>query len=139
VAAGDDAERSGDHRAAIDHRRRALLLVRGRPFDGVPEGQYRWAYAEHLVTDMTAAVVDVTHRLATTLLAADRPVEARDVARLGLRGAPDDSVLWEDLARAVEASGEPDAAARFWRSARLALGDPAVTELRSRVGVATDR
>lgn len=139
AAAGDEAERSGDHQAAIEQRRRSLMLVRGRPFAGVPEGQYRWAYAEHLVTDMTAAVVDVTHRLATTLLAADRPAEARDAARLGLRGAPDDSVLWEDLARAVEATGEPDAAARFWRSARLALGDPAVTELRSRVGVATDR
>lgn len=137
AAAGDEADHRGDHDAAVEHRRHALTLVRGRPFDGVPDGQYRWAYAEHLVTDMTAAIVDVAHRLATDLLDHGRPAEARDVARLGLRASPDDSVLWEDLARAVEAGGEPDANARFWRSARVALGDPAVTDLRSRVGATT--
>lgn len=57
------------------------MLVRSRPFDGTSDGQYRWAYAEHLVIDMTAAVVDMTHRLPTRLLAAGRPVEARDAAR----------------------------------------------------------
>ncbi len=138
AAAADEAHRRGDHDAAVEHRRHALALVRGRPFDGVPDGQYRWAYAEHLVTDMTAAIVDVAHRLGSDLLGHGQPAEAREVARLGLRASPDDSVLWEDLARAVEAGGEPDATARFWRSARVALGDPAVTELRSRVSVTAD-
>jgi hypothetical protein len=74
-------------------RARALTLVRGQPFEGVSGPQFNWVFAESLVSDMTAAVVDCAQRLSADLQVAGDLLSAQAAARLGLRAAPKEQVL----------------------------------------------
>lgn len=83
----------------VDLLRRALKLVRGEVFDGVPEGRYGWIARDDVTRTMVRVVVDGAHRLAE-LLSDDDPGGAAQAAESGLRINPGSQLLWRDLMRA---------------------------------------
>ncbi|ROO90095.1 hypothetical protein EDD29_7811 [Actinocorallia herbida] len=87
----------------------ALELVRGRLLAPRPRGRYSWLAADALEYETTARVVDAAHRLAQIRLAERDPHAAVAAARAGLRLAPDDELLWRDLLRATDSTGDPAA------------------------------
>lgn len=107
---------------ANDSRRRALSLVRGVPFAGVGSGRYSWAYAEPLVAEMTAAIVDCAHRLSSDLASAGDLDGAEQAARAGLRGAPGEHLLYSDLVAITRRRGDTSALRRLERELRRVLG-----------------
>lgn len=110
--------------ASVDQLRDALLLVRGRPFAGVPAGTYQWVYAELLVSDMEVAIADAARRLTEAALAADDVALAIWAIRQGLAGAPSDFGLWR-LHLDLAAREGPAAVERARRDAVAALGSDA--------------
>jgi hypothetical protein len=82
-----------------DLLRRALKLVRGEVFDGVPEGRYGWIARDDVTRTMVRVVVDGAHRLAE-LFSDDDPGGAAMAAESGLRISPGSQRLWRDLMRA---------------------------------------
>ena len=101
----DEADRTTGPQA-IELRTRALALVRGIPFKGVPRGQYEWVFSEGLHTQMTNAVVTCGLRLSNDYMDLGRYQAAQDAAEAGLRGAPRDVHLERARDRAVEARNE---------------------------------
>ncbi|GAB2847174.1 hypothetical protein GCM10022221_53150 [Actinocorallia aurea] len=87
----------------------ALELIRGRLLAPRPRGRYSWLAADPLEYETTARVVDAAHRLAEIRMAERDPHAAVGAARAGMRFAPDDELLWRDLLRATEATGDPAA------------------------------
>ncbi|MFE2693728.1 LysM peptidoglycan-binding domain-containing protein [Streptomyces mirabilis] len=95
--------------------RRALALVRGRPFTGMDPQRYAWA--EPTAQEMVSAIVDVAYELST------RRREARDMpgalwaARQGLLAVEESETLHRALFLAHHAAGDTealrDAAARL--------------------------
>ena len=83
----------------VDLLRRALKLVRGEVFDGVPEGRYGWIARDDVTRTMVRVVVDGAHRLAE-LFSDDDPGGAAMAAESGLRISPGSQLLWRDLMRA---------------------------------------
>ncbi|WP_406384708.1 LysM peptidoglycan-binding domain-containing protein [Streptomyces sp. NBC_00117] len=86
--------------------RRALELVRGRPFTGIPPRRYVWA--ENLTQDMISAVVDVADDLAARCLAARHPRGALWAAGRGLDTAREREVLWRHRFEALAQLGAHD-------------------------------
>jgi hypothetical protein len=113
-------------------RTEALGLVRGRPFDGLTGDGYDWVDDEGLVGIITKAIVTCATRLGTDLIESAEFGAAEDAVRAGLRGAPDEYVLWELGARAIESSGDRNALGRWLADAGRHL-DPAEVE---RIGTA---
>ncbi|MGH9178154.1 MAG: AfsR/SARP family transcriptional regulator, partial [Acidimicrobiales bacterium] len=58
---------------AIQLLEEALGLVRGRPFEDVPEHSYGWAWSEQLVSTMEVAVAEAAEQLAELALDAEQP------------------------------------------------------------------
>ncbi|MFG2525429.1 hypothetical protein [Streptomyces sp. NPDC048527] len=98
------ARAGGDEGRAM--LRRALDLVQGRPFTGVPPRRYVWA--EALTQNMISAVVDVADDLAARCLAARDPRGALWAAGRGLDTAREREVLWRHRFEALAQLGAHD-------------------------------
>jgi len=83
----------------------ALTLVRGKPFEGIPPGRYRWLAETFLEQDIPAAVVDAAHQLARWCLDSADPTGARDAARTAQLVDRYDERPWRDLLEAEHALG----------------------------------
>jgi hypothetical protein len=115
-------------------RTEALELVRGRPFEGLSGDGYDWVDEEGLIGNMTNAIVTCARRLGTDLMEAAEFNAAEDAARAGLRGAPEEYVLWDLGARAIAARGDRTAL-RHWLAEAGRHLDPAdVERIRASLG-----
>ena len=88
---------------AVELRTEALTLVRGQPFEDLPEGAYDWVSEERLDTHMIVAIAACARALATDRFEAKEFVAAHEAAASGLRGARHESDLWLIGARALAA------------------------------------
>jgi hypothetical protein len=122
----------GDEAWAL--RFRALALVRGVPFAGVPADSYQWAVAEHLISTMTTAIARCARRLATELLEAGGAAGAEEAARAGLRGAPEDFELWRLGALALDARGDRSALRLWMTDARTHLEPDEIRRIHDELG-----
>ncbi|MDQ8707523.1 LysM peptidoglycan-binding domain-containing protein [Streptomyces sp. LHD-70] len=82
----------------------ALALVEGRPFAGIPPHRYTWA--EPLVQDMIAEIVDVAEELGERCLADHDPRGALWAAARGLGAAREVESLWRIRFRSLHLLGE---------------------------------
>jgi hypothetical protein len=101
--------------------RRALELVRGRPFAGVAASTYGWVFSELLVSEMEVAIASASRRLAELALGAGDLDVALWATRQGLLGVSGDLGLWE-IHLTAAARGGSDAFTRACRDAEAALG-----------------
>ncbi len=83
----------------------ALALVRGPLLEGHDRSRYTWLATDGFEAEVAAWVADTAHQLAGIRLAARDPRGAMEAARLGLRLAGGDEMLWRDLLRAAHATG----------------------------------
>ncbi|RPF19497.1 LysM peptidoglycan-binding domain-containing protein [Myceligenerans xiligouense] len=97
--------------APLDDLRRALELVRGLPFQDTPPRKYVWA--EVLMQEMAAGVVDVAHEVSRRGLAEGDLSLAREASRVGRIADPADERSWRNSIRTEYASGRMDAAGRL--------------------------
>ncbi|MFG3134275.1 LysM peptidoglycan-binding domain-containing protein [Streptomyces tendae] len=97
---------TADHDEARTLLRRALDLVRGRPFTGVPPRRYVWA--ESLTQDMISAVVDAADDLAARCLNAGDAPGALWAAGRGLDTGREREVLWRHRFEALAQLGAHD-------------------------------
>jgi DNA-binding SARP family transcriptional activator len=105
--------------------RRALALVRGRPFDGLERGE--WAQLEGFTAAMEAAIVEVACRLGEHSIDHGRAGIAHWAALQGLLASPWDERLYRLLMRAADGLGNRGGVDAALRSLALALeleGDP---------------
>lgn len=93
----------------------ALALVRGRPFEDVPECSYGWAWSEQLVSTVEVAVAEAAELLAELALATNQPVTARRAARQGLLVIPSREALYQAWMRAAADAGNLDDLDQAWR------------------------
>jgi len=100
------AAAAADPTAEAGYLQRALALVRGQFLDGRDPSRYAWLATDDIEYEVTAAIADAAHRLATLRLAAGDPDAAMDAARSGLRLAFNDELLWRDLLTAAHATGQ---------------------------------
>ncbi|MGP4001342.1 LysM peptidoglycan-binding domain-containing protein [Streptomyces sp. 8N706] len=104
--------------------RRALALVRGRPFTGIAPQRYAWA--EPVIQEMVSAVVDVAYELSTRCREADDIPGALWAAKRGLLAAEESEMLHRQIFLAHHAAGDIDAlreaAARLARINEQLLG-----------------
>ncbi len=85
--------------------RRALMLVRGRPFEGLRSSD--WPILEGIAPAIEAAVVDLSGRLAGFCLRQRDGTGAEWAARRGLVVSPYDERLYRMLMRAADVGGNP--------------------------------
>ncbi|MER6074633.1 LysM peptidoglycan-binding domain-containing protein [Streptomyces sp. NPDC001817] len=121
--------------------RRALELVRGRPFSSTDRRRYKWA--EHLALVMTMEIVDAAEILAERRLAAHDPRGALWAATKGLEVAPAVESLHRILFQAYAAIGDHEALERaatwleeFTENNELELDDETLAvldQLRARI------
>jgi hypothetical protein len=100
------AARAGDPAAEDGYLSRALSLVGGPLMTGRPEGRYAWLATDGLEYEVAARVADAAHRLAALRLQGGDARGAMDAARTGLRLAYADELLWRDLLRGADATGD---------------------------------
>lgn len=100
-ADADAFEVGGDGEMAALLLRRALQLVRGTPFAGVPNGTYSWAWAELLVSRIERVVADTALRVARHASGSGEHELAEWALRRGLRAVPFDGALWDALVTAA--------------------------------------
>jgi hypothetical protein len=105
VALADQAAADGGPDEAA-YLGRALELVGGQFLDGRDPGRYAWLATDELEYEVAAQVADAAHRLSELRLAAADPRGAMDAARTGLRLAFNDELLWRDLLRGAQATGQ---------------------------------
>ncbi|MDX2763957.1 AfsR/SARP family transcriptional regulator [Streptomyces europaeiscabiei] len=87
--------------------RRALALVRGRPFAGMDPQRYAWA--EPVIQEMVSAITDVASELSTRRREARDPRGALWAAQQGLLAVEDSETLYRALFLAHHAVGDIDA------------------------------
>ena len=105
--------------------RKALALVRGRPFDGLERGE--WTQLEGFTAAIEASVVDVACRLGGHSLDQGEPGLAHWAALQGLLASPWDERLYRLLMLAADAMGNRGGVDAALRSLAVALeieGDP---------------
>jgi DNA-binding SARP family transcriptional activator len=85
--------------------RKALELIRGRPFEGLRAPD--WVLLEGIAANVEAVVVDLASRYAEHCLSVGDPGGAEWSARQGLRASAYDERLYRILLRAAEAAGNP--------------------------------
>lgn len=134
---GDDIAASSDQ--ALHE---ALTLVTETPFTGIDPT--RWAWAETAMTEISAAVADIAHELATRCLNNRDPRTATWATTKGLLAEPVSELLWRDRITATWATGVPGAARETIAEARTALeplGDDLEEETITLINdvIATDR
>jgi DNA-binding SARP family transcriptional activator len=88
-----------------DSWRRALELIRGRPFEGLRAPD--WVLLEGVSANVEALVVDVASRYAEHCLTVGATADAEWSARQGLRVSSYDERLYRILLRAADAAGNP--------------------------------
>lgn len=107
--------------------RRALSLVRGRPFQGAA---WSWVEVERLDGAIEAAVADAACDLADLALETSDLDTARFAVNQGLLAVPQSEALLRAAMRVAGAAGDRDGVERAWRDARrlaaqlVALGEP---------------
>jgi DNA-binding SARP family transcriptional activator len=107
--------------------RRALSLVRGRPFQ---DAAWTWVEAERLDGAIEAAVADAACDLADLALDASDLDTARFAVNQGLLAVPQSEALLRAAMRVAATAGDRDAVERAWRDARRlaaslgSLGEP---------------
>jgi hypothetical protein len=104
---------------------RAISLVRGRPFEGLSQGD--WVGLEGAGAHVEAEIVEIAGRLGEHLLERKDPAGAAWAARRGIAAAPWDERLYRLLMRAADASGSRGAVGSALRWLAEALeweGDP---------------
>ncbi|MFE2270724.1 hypothetical protein ACFXB4_15955 [Streptomyces lavendulae] len=87
--------------------RRALALVRGRPFAAIDPQRYAWA--EPVVQEMVSAIADVAYELSTRRREATDYVGALWAAHQGLVAAEENELLHRQVFLAHHAAGDVDA------------------------------
>lgn len=87
--------------------RRALALVRGRPFAGMDPQRYAWA--EPTIQEMISAITDVASELSTRRREAGDTQGALWAARQGILAVEDSETLYRALFLAHHAAGDTDA------------------------------
>jgi signal recognition particle subunit SEC65 len=87
--------------------RRALALVRGRPFAGMDPQRYAWA--EPTIQEMISAITDVAIELSTRRREARDPRGALWAAQQGLLAVEDSETLYRTVFLAHHAAGDIDA------------------------------
>jgi DNA-binding SARP family transcriptional activator len=105
--------------------RKALALVRGRPFDGLEQGE--WAQLEGFTAAIEALVVEVACRLGDHSISHGEPGIAHWAALQGLLVSPWDERLYRLLMHAADAMGNRGGVDAALRSLAVALeieGDP---------------
>jgi DNA-binding SARP family transcriptional activator len=105
--------------------RKALALVRGRPFDGLERGE--WAQLEGFASAVEAAIVDVACRLGEHALDHGEAGITHWAALQGLLASPWDERLYRLLMRASDGLGNRGGVDVALRSLAVALeleGDP---------------
>ncbi|MFJ3817735.1 LysM peptidoglycan-binding domain-containing protein [Streptomyces sp. NPDC090056] len=104
--------------------RRALALVRGRPFTGIDTQRYAWAEPD--IQEMISAIVDVAHELSTRRRETGDIPGALWAAKCGLLAAEESEMLHRQIFLAHHAAGDIDAlreaAARLARINEQLLG-----------------
>ena len=88
-----------------DDWRRAIELVRGRPFDGIRSPD--WVVLEGIQAEIESGVVDLVHRYGHHCLEALDAAGAEWAARQGLRVSPYDERLYRILMSAADVAGNP--------------------------------
>ncbi|KPI14323.1 transcriptional activator domain-containing protein, partial [Actinobacteria bacterium OV450] len=86
--------------------RRALALVRGRPFAAIDPQRYAWA--EPAVQEMVSAIVDVAYELSTRRREADDYAGALWAAHQGLLAAEENELLHRQIFLAYHGAGDVD-------------------------------
>jgi DNA-binding SARP family transcriptional activator len=89
----------------LDNMRKAMELVRGRPFEGLRASD--WPILEGVAPAIEAATVDVAGRLAGRYLQQGDAAGAEWSARKGLLVSPYDERLYRMLLRAADSAGNP--------------------------------
>lgn len=120
----------------------ALTLVTETPFTGIDPT--RWSWAQETMTEISAAVADIAHELATRCLSTGDPRTATWATTKGLLAEPVNELLWRDRITATWATGIPGAAQATIAEARTALeplGDDLEDETIALINdvIATDR
>ncbi|MFJ6354833.1 LysM peptidoglycan-binding domain-containing protein [Streptomyces sp. NPDC092046] len=87
--------------------RRALALVRGRPFAAIDPQRYAWA--EPSIQEMVSAIVDVAYELSTRRREAADYTGALWAAHQGLLAAEENEILHRQVFLAHHAAGDVDA------------------------------
>ncbi|MEV6734823.1 LysM peptidoglycan-binding domain-containing protein [Streptomyces sp. NPDC051364] len=87
--------------------RRALALVRGRPFAAIDPQRYAWA--EPVVQEMVSAIADVAYELSTRRREAADYVGALWAAHQGLLAAEENELLHRQVFLAHHGAGDVDA------------------------------
>ncbi|MFE5614179.1 LysM peptidoglycan-binding domain-containing protein [Streptomyces sp. NPDC056524] len=87
--------------------RRALVLVRGRPFAAIDPQRYAWA--EPAVQEMVSAIADVAYELSTRRREAADHAGALWAAHQGLLAAEENELLHRQVFLAHHAAGDVDA------------------------------
>jgi DNA-binding SARP family transcriptional activator len=108
----------------------ALRFVRGRPFEDVGRGTYRWVFAELWISTMEVAIVETALTVARDLLRSGDLNGASWALHQGLLGAPHDLSLWALLLEVAERQGVR-ALATTRAQADAALGSDVVESLLS--------
>ncbi len=106
----------------------ALGLVRGRPFDAVPPGLYRWAETEGFMAEMPNTIVAIAVSAGRELLGLGRREEAFEAAGKGLLV---DGYARELYGLQMRACDSPARMEKVFSRALAALGpDPELASLR---------
>ncbi|MEU3181390.1 LysM peptidoglycan-binding domain-containing protein [Streptomyces albidoflavus] len=117
------ADHTGDLADRQERLHRALDLVRGRPFSGIPARRYSWS--EDIVQEIITAVVHVADELADLRLRESDGRGALWAATRGLQVAREAEQLWRQRFRAHALLGEErelEAAIRSMEAMLLDLG-----------------
>jgi DNA-binding SARP family transcriptional activator len=99
--------------------RRALGLIRGRPFTGC----YYWWLDLAMTETVRAQIVDAADVLAALEIAAGDPAAAARAARIGLAGDAAAEQLWRALMRAEHASGNLSGVREAWNRCLDAISE----------------
>jgi LysM repeat protein len=100
--------------AGISDLQTALRLVSGQPFSDLRPGGWGWLLEGDRVDEqLTCAIADVAHILATHGLAEDDVPTAREAVETGRLAAPYDEVLRLDLVAVTVAECHPEVAKRM--------------------------
>jgi hypothetical protein len=92
-------------RDEIDLLRRALKLVRGPAFEGVPRGRYAWVATVDVARMIGELVIDASMRLAQLMKDGGDPAGAAAAAGALLRVYPTHEEAWRIVLRARQESG----------------------------------
>jgi DNA-binding SARP family transcriptional activator len=104
-------------------RQQALRLVRGRPFDGLPDAE--WLDLEGFRTEIEAQIIECAVRTATDLLAAGAAMDAFHASRAGLHANPYEERLFRLAMEAAKRQGSTGLLRTLARELHVVLGEDA--------------